>query len=483
MSAVAQMQTPSASRNVSTTKLDLALLMLAALVLYSLNVDFTLYGDAGIYSDYVVLHKFDELTLHLGYYALLFVADHVLGGLFGIPIQESAVWLNVAAGTLSVGVAYALARELFGTRRDALLCAIIFGLSGRVLNNATSSEMYMVQTLFVLSSFYLFARERVVLSGLLCGVALLVSALSVFAYLFYPVYDYQRAGRIRWPVLLRLAGASLVIYLPYLIVDGHELLYGIRGLLKIHELMPFSPLATLANFPIYQFKAFTVLPLLFVPALFAWRDNRRMFALALAVGIPHAYIILKLTSEDNVFILNTDFFFACCLVIGWRQLENLKVGRWIAPALLLGHAALFIASGTIHSFQPHRGYAEEMRRVAKTYLLGRDAIMVTDWGRAVVLTFYGRPRPTTTVLREPLFQNQIFDIQAGPLEPITKLDRAEIFLLDAWAPSPLNRFFHTQQGIDALYRKNSVVAIAARELNLQCSLIGEREFRLYRCVR
>jgi hypothetical protein len=453
------------------------------LVLYSLNVDFTLYGDAGIYSDYVVLHKFDELTLHLGYYAFLFVADKLLGGLFGIPIQESAVWLNVVAGALSVGVAYALARELFGTRRDALLCAVIFGLSGRVLSNSTSSEIYMLQTLLVLSSFYLFVREQVVLSGLLGAVSLLVSPLSVFAFLFYPVYDYQRTERIRWPVLFRLAGAALVIYLPFLILDGHEMLFGIRGLWRIHQSDPYRPLATLENFPIYQFKAFTLLPLLLVPALLAWRDNRRMFALALAVGIPHIYILLKLIQEDHVFILNTDFFFACCLVIGWRQWENLKVGRWVAPVLLLGHVALFIASGTIHSFQPHRDYADEMRRVAKTYLLGHNAILVTDWGRAVALTFYGRPSPTTTVLREPFFQNQIYDIQGDPPDPLTKLNGHEVYLLDAWAPSPLNRFFRTKQGLEAFRRENSVVSIATRELDLRCSLLEETVHRIYRCVR
>jgi len=483
MNAAALRPAPSASLDASKTKLDLLVLMLGALVLYSINVDFTLYGDAGIYSDYVVLHKFDELTLHLGYYALLFVADKLLGGLFGIPIQESAVWLNVLAGALSVGVAYALARELFGTRRDALLCAVIFGVSGRVLNNSTSSEIYMLQTLFVLSSFYLFVRERVVLSGLLGAAALLVSPLSVFAYLFYPVYDYQRTGRIRWPVLFKLAGAALVIYLPFLIVDGHEMLFGIRGLWKIHELDPFRPLAMLENFPLYQFKAFTLLPLLLVPALLAWRDNWRMFALALAVGLPHIYVILKLTDEDHVFILNSDFFFVCCLVIGWRQLEKLKVGQWIAPVLLLAHVALFIASGTIHSFQPQRVYADEMRRVAKTYLLGHDAIMVTDWGRAVALTFYCRPSPTTTVPREPLFQKQIYDIQGKPLAPLTDLDRPEVFLLDAWAPSPLNRFFRTKQGLEAFRRKNTLVSVATRELNLQCSLVEETVHRIYRCVR
>jgi hypothetical protein len=124
-----------------------------------------------------------------------------------------------------------------------------------------------------------------------------------------------------------------------------------------------------------------------------------------------------------------------------------------------------------------------MRRVAKTYLLGHNAILVTDWGRAVALTFYGRPSPTTTVLREPFFQNQIYDIQGDPPDPLTKLNGHEVYLLDAWAPSPLNRFFRTKQGLEAFRRENSVVSIATRELDLRCSLLEETVHRIYRCVR
>ena len=481
MNTIAQSQTQPTSFEMKRTYLDVAVLMLAAFALYSLNVDFRLYGDAALYSDFVVLHKFNEITLHFGYYVFLFVTDKLLGGLFGIPIQESAVWLNVVAGTLSVGVAYALAKELLGTRRDALLCAVIFGLSGRVLANSTSSEIYMLQTLFVLSSFYLFVRERIVWSGLLSAVALLVSPLSAFAYLFYPVYDYQRAGRIRWNVLLRLAAACLAIYLPFFIVEGKEVLFGVRGLLTIHSIVQFRPLATLENFPIYQFKAFTVLPLLLIPALYAWRENLRIFALTLAVGIPHIYIILKLVGEDHVFILNTDFFFVCCLVIGWRELRNIKYARWIAPSLLLVHVGLYVASGLIHPYRPCRDYADQMRHVARTYLLGRDSVLITDWGRAVSLTFYGRPRPTTTVFTDPLYQNQIYVITKP--EPIEKLYRPEIYLLDAWSLSPLDELLRSKKSAAEIRREHSVVSVAERDLHLQCTLLEETEFRLYRCVR
>ena len=476
-------QIPMDQPRVSTSRLHLVALMLGALVLYTVNVDFAIYGDAAMYSDYVVLRKFDELTLHLGYYVALFGMHAVLGGLFGVPIEQAAVWLNVVAGTLSVGVAYLLAAELFGNRRDALLCSIVFAVSGRVLTNSTTSEIYMLQTLFVLSSFYLFVRERVVLSGIACALALLVSPLSAFAYLFYPVYDYQRAGIIRWSVLLRLAGVGLLIYVPYLVIDGHELLFGLRGLLVIRDIVKDDPLASIKHFPVYQFKAFSVMALLVVPALLAWRANTRLIVLALAVAIPHLYIIFKLTGEDHVFILNTDFFFAACIVTGWRQLERFAAVQWIPPILLAGHLALFIASGTIHRFEPHRDYADGMRQVVAKYLRGRDAIIVTDWSRAVGLTFFGRPTPTTTLLEEPLFKEQIFDIQGAPMPPLSRLDRPEIFLLDSWTTSPLNTFLRSRASLETLRQEHSIVTIADRVLGLQCTLVEETVHPIYKCVR
>lgn len=466
-----------------TDRLYLAIVMLGAFVLYTVNMDFILYGDAAVYADYVVLRKFDELTLHLGYYAALYSVNTLVGGLFGMPIEQAAVWLNVVAGTLSVGMAYLLAAELFGNSRDALLCSLVFAVSGRVFMNATTTEVYMLQTLCVLTSFYLFVRERVVLSGIACAMALLVSPLSAFAYLFYPVYDYQRAGTIRWSVLLRLAGVGLLIYIPYLIIDGHELFFGLRGLLIIHEDVKDDPLTSIKRFPLYQFKAFSVMALLVVPVLMAWRENRRLIVLALAVAIPHLYIIFKLTGEDHVFILNTDFFFAACIVLGWRQLAHLGRARWLPPLLLAGHLALFIASGTIHEFKPHRDYGDGMRQVVAKYLRGRDAIMVTDWSRAVGLTFFGRPTPQTTVLEEQLFREQIFDIQGTPMPPLSRLDRPEIFLLDPWTTSPLNTFLRSRSAREALRREHSVVTIADRVLGLRCTLVEETVHPIYKCVR
>ena len=461
-------------------RLDLFLVVAAGLLLFGLNVDFLLSGDAAIYADYALQAKLDELTLHIGYYALLVAADRTFGALLGIPIQETSVWLNVVAGALTLAVAYLLALRFLGTRRDALLCVVIFALSGRVLANATTSEIYMPQTLLVLLSFWFFVRERVLGAGVLAGLAMLISPLSAFAYLFFPVYDYQRAGRIRWAVLLRLTAGGVLIYLPYLILFGREMLWGQRGLLTVNRIVPFDPVATLLGFPVFQFKTYTILLLLLIPALFAVRTHRRFLALTLAVAVPHIYIILKLTSEDNVFILNTDFFFACWLVIGWGVLAKSAVGKWLAPLPLAGHLALLLASGSIFRFESGRGYAAEMRDIARTYLQGRDAVLITDWTTSMILTFYGRPAITNTLEREPLIR-QIYDLEKQPLTP--QLTGAEILLLDPWKPGPLNQLLRSEASLQAQRLSKAVVSRAEQRLGLECTLIQEGTNRLYRCVK
>jgi len=137
----------------------------------------------------------------------------------------------------------------------------------------------------------------------------------------------------------------------------------------------------------------------------------------------------------------------------------------------------------MHRFDPHRDYADGMRQVVAKYLHGRDAIMVTDWSRAVGLTFFGRPTPTTTVLEEPLFTEQIFDIQGAPMPPLSRLDRPEIFLLDPWTSSPLNTYMRSRASLEALRQEHSIVAIADRVLGLRCTLVEEAVHPIYKCNR
>lgn len=462
-------------------RFDVLFVVLGGLLFYGLNVDFMLRGDAAMYADYVLLSKFDELSLHIGYYAVLWVADRVLGAV-GIPIQETSVWLNVACTAATLGVSYLLARDLLGSRRTGLLVVVVLAACGRVTMNATTSEVYALQTLLVLSSFLLFGRSRVVAAGLAAGGALLVSPLSAFAFLFHPVLDWQRTRAVRWRVWLRLAGGAALVYLPYLAVLGRELFWGRRGLLDINDAVALDLAATLTRVPLYQFKHYTFLLLLLLPALWAVREHRRFLALTLAVVVPHLYIVMKLTSEDNVFLLNTDFFLACWLVLGWRQLEKTRLGRWIAPAPLVAHVALLLAAGSLFAFQNNRAYAGELRSIARDLVAGRDATVVSDWDGGMSLTFFGRERPVSTIERDPLYLHQ-YDIGEVRTEDPAKLRRADLYLLETWSAGGLRRLLSSPESQAEMARRSTVRARARRLLGLECgTLVRAGIHPLYRCT-
>ena len=466
-----------------TRRRDLAVIVVAGLLLFALDVDFLLYGDAALYGDYSLRRKFTEVTLHIGYYWLLIGANATFGNLFNVPMQELMVWVNVVGGAFILAMSYLLALEFLGRRRSALLTAFVMGFVGRLNYNATTSEMYVVQTSFVLLSFWLFTRDKTVFSALSAAAAMLVSPLSAFAFLFFPVYDRQKHQRIRWRELLMFAAIVIVAYLPYCVHYYEDLLWGRRGLLVIRSQSAIAPAQLLANFPKYQFKQYTALLVLVVPALIYARKHARLFAIAAAVAIPHLYIILKLTAEDNVFILNTDLFFVMILVAGWSEISTRKYLKWIGPAALSLHVIILIASGSIFTFTAHRGYAQEMKGIADKYIRNKDATMITDWGTAVSFVYFGRTVPATVLTDEPLFKQQVYDADDPQANNPALLNAKDLYLMDRWAPTPLNHLFRSKEAIQKQSEEYSTLSVAERRLKVKCTLINEATNRLYHCVR
>lgn len=460
---------------------DVIVLMLGALLLYTLNVDFWIFGDSGMYADYAMRRDFSEVSLHFGYYLMVIGFQAVGAAVFGIPIQETMGWMAVLFGTLTIGVVYLLATELLGNRAVAILTTLIFGLSGRVITNATSSEVYMSQTFFVLASFLFFVRGRTIWTAAMATASLLISPLSAFAFLFFPVYDYQQHGRIRWKELSTLAAIAFAMYLPYLITHGYDLLWGPRGLLVINVVAKTDPLSGLRNFPKYQFKQFTAMLLLLIPAIVAFKKNPRFLWLSLAVAIPHIYIIIKLVGEDNVFILNTDFFFAAALALGWMELASHRVLRWLGPATFAAHVGLYLASRALFAFEYHRDYDVEMRDIAKQYLHGQQSSLITDWGTAIALTFYGREKPVSAVMYDSLFA-RIYNTEDEPQIDPNVLNVPKLYLIDRWKPMPLNRLLSSQASIEKQFALHSTRQIAERRLNISCRLLQEKTNKLYECT-
>ena len=77
--------------------------------------------------------------------------------------------------------------------------------SGKYFMNATSAEIYMPQTVFILLSFYLFHSDRAILSSLSFLVATLISPLSIFSILFFPALGIS-ASHNKKKIMQGLAG-------------------------------------------------------------------------------------------------------------------------------------------------------------------------------------------------------------------------------------------------------------------------------------
>lgn len=469
-------------RRISTEGPDVAAIVFCGLVAFGLNADYLLRGDAATYANNVTIGRFDDISLHLGYYGTVFLAQQTFGRLLGIPIHEMLVYLNVVCGALSLGLTYMLARRLIGGRLEAVAASVFMALCGRVTMNATSSEIYMLQTLLVLLSFVLYIDDRPSLAGAAAGAALLVSPLSAFAYLFYPAFELTRGSRPNWRAFGRMLAGGTIVYLPYLLLMWRELFFGRRGLITIDSGIPLTFEPLYRNFPAFQFKHYTALLLLLIPAMFEIKRSRRFAILTAATLLPHLYIVITLPLEDNTFLLPTDAFFACWLALGVRRLLTLPYGYVLAAAPPLAHLALLLISGALPQRDSHRGYAAEMRDIAKRHLVGKNAVLISDWDVGIVITYFGRDAAAAIIESEPLYR-QVYDIRAKASVPQPSLDGPQLLLIDPWEPGALNKLFRSPQYIAQLKADNSIVALAERTLRVKCTESERFTHILYSCIR
>lgn len=456
-------------------------LSVVSLLYFLANVDFLIRGDATTYATYILLGKFDDITLHLGYYLLMYAVQHGIAAPLGVPVQETMALANVAFGAASVALVFLLADVLQPSRLVSILTAVSFTLSGRVLMNATSSEIYMLQTACVLWSMYMYVTERAVAAGAVAGAALLVSPLSAFAFAFFPAWELTRPAGVRWQYFGKFVLAGTVVYLPYLVIDGRELLWGRRGLLLVRDATPIDLPLLMVNTVKYQVKHYTTLWLLALPAVLVVRSQRRLALLSAAVVLPHAYVVAKLTGEDHTFLLNADPFLCVWLAQGAALLLAHRGWRWAVPTVFAGHLILYAASGTIFNGVHNRGYGAEMHQIARTFLVDHHAMLITDWDVAIALTHFGRQQVSGLAEDDPLFA-QMYDF-TKPHESNPPLSADTLYVLDPWSPSPLNRLLRSSESLAEQAQLQSIRVGAERRLGLTCAELARGTHVLYRCQR
>lgn len=448
------------------------------LLIYLMSLDFGSSGDALYYANIIDTNRFDQLTLHQGYYVIGLVFSRVFAWFFGFTTDQSLTAMNAVFGAGMLAVAYELLTRYLNSSRDALLGVIMLLASHRVFFNATMAEAYAMQTFLIWLSFLLFEQRRFYWSGIAIGLAMWTSPLTVFFCLWFPIVAWRRGFGVE--SILRLATSGGIVYLPFFALYYDELLWGTRGLLNIDSAKEARPWLALKNFLKFQFKHYSVVNLLLLPALVAFRRERNLAWMTIALVIPNLYLLPKLYSEDNVFISTLDLIFVCWFMVGWQVLRAKSIG-WIAAAFLIVQVSVFgLSQGTLLRTANFE-YREEMRQIGEIVSREDDPVIFADWARLVAFVYYNRDEASFPLEAGEWF-HMVLDV--AKLDEIRREDvirHDAIFVIESYKASGYSELYLSDQALAERFESNSIRRLVERSTELTCETALQGHTALYRC--
>jgi hypothetical protein len=453
-------------------------IFVAACVFYLTSLDFATSGDAVYYANLIDTLRFDDLTLHQGYYVIGLVFARVGEWLFGASTVQSITAMNAFFGAGMLAVAYPLLCRYLGSSRDALIGVLMLLLSHRVFFNATAAEIYTMQTFFVWTSFLLFENRRFYWAGVSIALAMWISPLTVFFGLWFPLVAWLRG--FGWSAIFKFAGAGALLYLPFLAVFYQELFWGTRGILKISGQKDTTPLFAAKNFAKFQFKNYSILNALLIPAVFALKRERTLILMTLALAVPNIYVLSKLSGENNVFILPLDLIFVCWFMVGWRVLRDHSL-VWIAYVAFLYQIVNFaIAEHSL--FRPANAeYAEHIREIGQIVAAEQDPAVLTLWSNQMDYVYYNRAEPAFPLEEGDWFQQTINIDEISDQTKAEILEHDVIFVIDPYRPTGYSELYMSEESLARRYDARSIRRKVERHVGLDCEPVLEGRTVLYRC--
>lgn len=189
-------------------------------------------GDSAVYNVQIETHDLRDRSTHVGYFALGMLFNMLLP--FGTDLNMNVMVLVV--GFLGLAAVYATAKWLSGSRLIALTPVVLaLGLPSQV-RGMLLSEVDVVSVAFVAIAFACFVRGAALAAGLFFGFSVLVTPLSgPLLMLFLLYFKAGRAGALRALIaharkLATFGVAALLVYLPPVLIDYQDYVYGPRGL-------------------------------------------------------------------------------------------------------------------------------------------------------------------------------------------------------------------------------------------------------------
>ena len=359
------------------------LLAVSALLLFLGIRDSMLLADSAAYGSTIASGHLIERSIHIGYYAVVWLLNRLLA-----PTHVPLDHLMIASNAVFMGLALLLAWRLFerlgATSAVASVATLTLLMTGNVLQQGSGAEVYALQLMIILAAQNLFFDQRYVAAGLVYGLAMLVSPLSIFAcgpFLWQSV-------RIRDPrPLLKTAASSAVVYLPVLAYIWPEYLYGVRGLLTVGSKRVFG-IPTLAYNALAIVQNFHWMVPFLLLGLLRPRSREREWHWLVVITVLVDLPLMLCLKEQGVFILPA-YPFLALLAAGEvvRLLGQVPLVRSRALWLSLG-AACVLTSWFLwvepQDPRPREGLAQFLATVPD------GSAIVADWVYAPAVPFYFR---------------------------------------------------------------------------------------------
>lgn len=456
-------------------------IFLVGCIFFIANLDFSSTGDAIYYANIIDTLRFDQLTVHQGYYLIGYLCKQLFTSVLGLPTDQALALMNALFGAGALSLGYLLLKHHLESTRDALLGVLMLLLCHRFFVNATSAEVYIVQTFFIWSSYLLFEQRRFYTAGIAIGLAMWVSPLTVAFGLVFPILTWLRGFGIR--SLIQLSIPALLIYLPFLFFFYEELLWGVRGLIVQDKRRDIDIFLTAQDVFKFQIKHYSFLNLLFIPTLFELQREKRLLLVTIAAVLPNIYVISQLRGEDNVFILTLDLFIVCWYVIGWRFLRKHSLAP-LAIVILVAHVFVFLFSERPFMDDSHENYADEMKAIGRIVQDTDDSIIFMDWDRRMAFVYYNRDD-----ISYPIEQGYWHDLSVD-IADIIKYKKVgaddfagykTFYVLDSYSESPQASLFLSEKFLKTRHEIMSEKRRIERFLDVECRPSRPGRHILYAC--
>lgn len=325
-------------------------------------------GDAAVYNEQIETHAFASYLIHVGYIAL--------GSLFHalVPVHVDR-GMNLLALTLGIGAAAALyaTGKLWGSRLAGLSGVLFLLCSSDYVRAMVLCEVDILSAALVGISYAFYVRGRPVASGLLFGLGMLCTPVSMgmlplFAFTF--ALDERglavTARAQAWRVL-RFGLAGLALYLPWVAAHFHDYFYGARGVFTSPYARFDAAVQIARGAQFFKDNTWALLPLSLTGLLQLLLDKARWRREQPALGILFSVLATVLIDRagDVPVHLASIATLALCAALLLDRLASASKIVWAIPCFafaLMGIPAYRAALGEVEEDVQIRNTYQEMRR-------------------------------------------------------------------------------------------------------------------------